>query len=42
MLNYIKSKTHEIKKEKDSEKKSNIDQFIKGSKIKSNNDSISN
>jgi hypothetical protein len=32
----MKTKTLEIKKEKEEEKKSNIDQFLKGSLLKNN------
>ena len=41
MLNFMKTKTSELKREKEAEKKSNIDQFLKGS-TKRNNDSVSN
>ena len=37
----MKTKTSELKREKEAEKKSNIDQFLKGS-TKRNNDSVSN
>jgi len=41
----MKVKTLEIKRDKDAEKKSNIDQFLKGSKgsiTKTHKDSVSN